>query len=203
MGVFMVSLALARQAPDDLGVSLDSFAQPELAADFFMQLDNLFAVFSPSVKKLYSSYNATLLNTAGKGKIVVVPDFSNFSTIYSHISLDAVSSSSVMVFPGAAHGRDGIYMAGKDKNGKMVASPIHMGIQKVLAGDYQDGAFIPVILMKELQQLPNRPHPCIHLHKLDLNKLLSRSAFDRKSIATLIQKNFFSELAELKKKGIA
>ena len=43
----MVDLALARQAPDDLGVNLDQFQRPELAAEFFMQLDNLFAVFSP------------------------------------------------------------------------------------------------------------------------------------------------------------
>ena len=201
----MVDLALARQAPEDLGVSLDRFQRPELAAEFFTQLDNLFAVYSPSVKKMYSHYDTTILpgEGANKGRMVVVPEFSDFNSIYSHIIPEAVSSTSVIIFPGAAHQRHGIYMAGKDKTGKMVASPIHVGIQKVLSGGYLDGAFSPVVLMKELQQLPNRPHPCIRLHKLDTSKLATRSAFDRKHIAALIQKNFFAELAKLKKKGVA
>lgn len=176
----------------DLRWPVNSFKRPAQALSFFEQFNDAFAVYSRSVKKIYTSYDVTLVN-GSESVLVIEPDLLDYTSMFHGITQEAIVRSSVMLF--VENGERYLSAVLEDGGARMTFS-LRDGMYKLFNGDFIDGAFLPVITYGDLRVLSKHERPILQLHKLDISQLSSLSRFQVQDLMSALQDNIIERLAD-------
>jgi hypothetical protein len=180
--------------PRDLVWSLESFESPSNAMRFFEAFKGSFMIYSFSVEKLYCDYTTALTGPTGRRRMVVLPDFQKYSSIYNRIENESLKETSIHIYPVIKNGTTHLVLSGKSKStGKLERLPIRQGLKALKMGYFDQGKMIPALMLGDLREFPEKKLPYLKLHHIDLAQLSELSEFERKDI----QKSAWSNLEAL------
>lgn len=168
----------------DLVWNLDQISNKSQAFDFLNRFEESLCVFSSAVSQLYASYK---IAPVSNDRLVILPDPYAWHDTFQSISPKAVKGTGLFIIPGEAVGEDSKLrlMQRSQKTGKYKSVPLAQGIAKLKKLAPEDAPFLPVIMNKDLRELPNRA-PLLHLHRLDVRELELLSEFQKKDICQTI-----------------
>lgn len=189
-------MTAAQQPPQtnsDLIWSLDSFNQRDLAKSFVSRFESRLCVYSPSVEQIYTNYSINFPSSEN-GKMVVLPNPYAFHDTFHNVSADAVRDTGLFIVPGALIEKKGLYVIVKYKNQsvKPVPLPIRHALKKMVRTGGDNDPFLPILIKGDLREF-NSDTPCLHLHRIKLSELDSRSEFEKDNIKTAI----FDKMSDL------
>ena len=187
--------AATNSAPsnNDLVWNLDNFSHRELAKNFISRFESRLCVYSPSVEQIYTNYTINFPSSE-HGKMVVLPNPYSFHDTFSNISSSAVRDTGLFIVPGALIGKSGLYIIVKYKNQsvKSVPLPIRHALKKMVRTGSDSDPFLPVLIKGDLREFDANT-PCLHLHRIKLSELSTRSDFDKQNIKRAI----FDKMSDL------
>ena len=170
--------------PRDLVWSLENFQSPDNAMKFFDTFNNSFMVYSLSVEKLYCEYGTHLTGPQGRRRMVVLPDFQQFESIFSHVDPLAVSETSIHIYPLQQQGKTRLILSGKSSaDGRLEKLPLKQGLRALNMGYFDNRAILPVLMLGDLREFPEKQLPYLKLHTIDCAKLERLSKFEQQDIA--------------------
>ena len=185
----MITQAQFDMIPKDLKLRLCNFDRPKLAGRFFKYLENQFTIYSSTVEKVYTDYESELVGI-DKNILVVNPNFEKFDSIYSFIDNKAVSITKIKIILAEHKGVKGVYMLGPCAiSGKTISYSLKNGLKALLKGKFEGGAFLPVLKLGDLSELPDDQMPVISIYKIDPKSLKSRSEFEINDLSKSIIDN--------------
>jgi len=178
---------------NDLVWSLDNFSHRELAKNFISRFESRLCVYSPSVEQIYTNYTINFPSSE-HGKMVVLPNPYSFHDTFSNISSSTVRDTGLFIVPGALIGKSGLYIIVKYKNQsvKSVPLPIRHALKKMVRTGSDSDPFLPVLIKGDLREFDANT-PCLHLHRIKLSELSTRSDFDKQNIKRAI----FDKMSDL------
>lgn len=181
-----MGFAQNQQQNADLVWDLKKINKHQQAMDFVKKFENKLCVFSNAVEQLYTNYSIFFPQESGR-QMVILPDPYSFHDTFHHLGNDAVQSTGLHIIPGNLIGKQGLYLiiSHKNKNVRSVPIPFQEGMRQILRRSNSDDPFLPVLMKGDLREF-NDKLPCLHLHRLRLNKLESLSELERNSIQTVI-----------------
>ena len=181
-----MGFAESKQRNSDLVWDLNKISKHQQAMDFVKKFENKLCVFSNTVEQLYTNYSIFFPQESGR-QMVILPDPYSFHDTFHHLQGDAVQSTGLHIIPGNLIGKQGLYLiiSHKNKNVRSVPIPFQEGMRQILRRSNSDDPFLPVLMKGDLREF-NDQLPCLHLHRLRLNKLDSISNLERSSIQTVI-----------------
>jgi len=169
--------------PRDLVWSLADFRSPGNAMKFFDVFKNSFMIYSSSVEKLYCEYSSHLTGPLGRKRMVVLPDFNQFESIFSRIDSEAVSETSVFIYPKLEQGKTRLILSGHSKAaGTLEKLPLRQGLKALKMGYFDQSPMCPALMLGDLREFPEKRLPYLRLHSVDCNKLSNLSDFERNDI---------------------
>lgn len=182
-----------QQSNNDLVWSLDSFNQSDLAKNFISRFESRLCVYSPSVEQIYTNYSINFPTTES-GKMVVLPNPYAFHDTFHNINSEAIRDTGLFIVPGALIGKSGLFVIVKYKNQsvKPVPLPIRHALKKMVRTGDDNDPFLPILIKGDLREF-NSDTPCLHLHRIKLSELDSRSEFDKDNIKSAI----FDKMSDL------
>ncbi|MFT6189375.1 MAG: hypothetical protein ACJAW8_001793 [Oleispira sp.] len=181
-----MSIAANQQQNSDLVWDLNKINKHQQAMSFVQKFENKLCVFSNTVEQLYTNYSIFFPEDAGR-QMVILPDPYAFHDTFHHLKDDAVQATGLHIIPGNLIGKQGLYLviSHKDKNVRSVPIPFQEGMRQILRRSHSDDPFLPVLMKGDLREF-NDQLPCLHLHRLRLNKLDSLSGLERSGIKSVI-----------------
>ncbi|WLD57870.1 N-acetyltransferase [Salinispirillum sp. LH 10-3-1] len=183
-------------AVSDSGTNLDlqwDIKLPrEKSYEFVMRFEGKLCVYSPSVEQLYTNYSLNFTNN--NSRIVVIPDRFAYHDTFNRVPAESVETTPMMVVPGELIGKPGLQLVKRDTNGGIgqQSTPFRQALAKMLSRQSDDKALLPVIVKGDLREF-GAEFPCLHLHKITLDKAGSMSDYNRQSM----RKAIFAKLALL------
>lgn len=176
----------------DLHWPLQSFEQPQSAAGFFRRFNGAFIVYSKTVRKLYGDYQAELVSS-GEPKLIIQPDFKDFTSMFHNIESDAVLRTSVLLFEDKGR----LILSGvMAHNQNRQSFRLREGLHRLFSGHFVDGAFLPVLTYGDLRTIPGQTRPMLQLHGLRTESMHYLSAFQVQDIVETIKNNLLTRLAQ-------
>lgn len=177
----------------DLVWSLESFNRRDLAKNFIARFESRLCVYSPSVEQVYTNYSINFPNNEN-GKMVVLPNPYAFHDTFHSVTSNAVRDTGLFIVPGALIGKSGLFVVVKYKNQKVkpVPLPIRHALKKMVRTSDDRDPFLPILIKGDLREF-NSETPCLHLHRIKLDDLHSRSDFEKENI----KKAIFDKMASL------
>ncbi len=170
--------------PRDLVWSLADFRSPDNAMKFFDMFKNSFMVYSSSVEKLYCEYSSQLTGPLGRQRMVVLPDFNHYDSIFSRIDSAAVSETSIVIYPKHEQGKTLLIVSGHSKTaGTREKLPLRQGLKALKMGYFGHNPMLPALMLGDLREFPEKRLPYLRLHSVDCDKLAGLSGFERSDIA--------------------
>ena len=181
-----MSIAANQQQNSDLVWDLNKINKHQQAMNFVQKFENKLCVFSNTVEQLYTNYSIFFPEDAGR-QMVILPDPYAFHDTFHHLKDDAVQATGLHIIPGNLIGKQGLYLviSHKDKNVRSVPIPFQEGMRQILRRSQSDDPFLPVLMKGDVREF-NDQLPCLHLHRLRLNKLDSLSGLERNGIKSVI-----------------
>jgi hypothetical protein len=180
--------------PRDLVWSLESFESPDTAMRFFAAFKGAFMIYSFSVEKLYCDYTTQLTGPTGRKRMVVLPDFQKYSSIFNRIDNDSLKETSIHIYPVIKDGATRLILSGKSKStGKLERLPLRQGLKAMKMGYFDQGKMVPALMLGDLREFPEKKLPYLKLHHIDVNELDGLSEFERSDI----QKSAWANLENL------
>ena len=178
--------SVKQQKNADLVWDLKQFNQHQRAMDFVMKFENKLCVYSNTVEQLYTNYSI-FFPESGVRQMVILPDPYAFHDTFHHLKDNAIQATGLHVIPGNLIGKKGLYLviSRKDKNVRSVPIPFQEGMRQILRRSHSQDPFLPVLMKGDLREFSDQL-PCLHLHRLRLNKLESLSELERSGIRTVI-----------------
>lgn len=169
--------------PRDLVWSLESFTSPDNAMNFFDAFKNSFLIYSYSVEKLYAEYTTQLTGPAGRQRLVVLPDFNKYESIFNRITAEAIIDTSVLIFPYVKDGKTRLVLSGHTKAEKRLEKlPLKQGLKALRMGYFDAPTAIPTLMLGDLREFPEKKLPYLKLHCIEPSRLSGLSAFERRDI---------------------
>ena len=189
----MTAVQDTHQSNNDLVWSLESFNQRDLAKKFVTRFESRLCVYSPSVEQVYTNYTINFPSSE-HGKMVVLPNPYAFHDTFHNVSASAVRDTGLFIVPGALIGKNGLYVIVKYKNQsvKPVPLPIRHALKKMVRTGDEEDPFLPILIKGDLREF-NSDTPCLHLHRIKLSDMQSRSDYEKQSIKNAI----FDKLSDL------
>ncbi|MEE8056904.1 MAG: hypothetical protein V3T17_03575 [Pseudomonadales bacterium] len=92
------------------------------------------------------------------------------------------------IVPGELIGKQGLHLTIPFKGGnskKMRVVPLHAGLRAINKCRSADKPFLPILIKGDLREIENKL-PALHLHSIHLDRLVTRSAFERNGIQQTI-----------------
>ena len=170
--------------PRDLVWSLENFRSPDNAMKLFDAFKNSFMIYSLAVEKLYCEYVTHLTGPAGRRRMVVLPDFNQYDSIFNHIDESAVTDTSIHIYPMTKDGATRLVLSGKaSATGKLEKLPLKQGLRALHMGYFDNRVIAPVLMLGDLREFPEKQLPYLKLHSIDCKKLERLSTFEQKDIA--------------------
>ncbi|MET1080746.1 MAG: hypothetical protein ABWY06_22270 [Pseudomonas sp.] len=175
------------QDQDDLDWNLDAISDRSEAIAFLQRFENRLCIYSGYVEKLYSNYSFVVPSEARSG-ITILPDEQAWHDTFSDIPASAVEPTGIHIMPGETMGQTGLYLKVPGEH-RLTASqelPFQQGlrllIQRYLA---KDDFFLPVLVKGDLREYEARM-PSLHLHRINLKKLVNCSQLSINSLKSAV-----------------
>ena len=170
----------------DLAWDLDEIINRTKAEQFVMQFETTLCVYSGTVEQLYSNYHI-FFPTDKLRKMVILPDPAAFHDTFHGVHSESVSETGLYVVPGELIGRDGLFLTNLLKDRRMGPRqiPFEQGLRRIMTRRPTDDPFLPVLAKGDLREFEQR-WPVLHLHRVELSRLMDRSALERKGIYDVI-----------------
>jgi hypothetical protein len=177
----------------DLHWSLDKFDRPKQAAEFFARFNGAFSVYSAAVRKIYTEYSTEVVT--GRGPLLVIqPDMYEFTSMFHNVEPTAIFRSSVLLYEDKKQMK---LSAVREKSGYRETFPFKEGLYKLFNGEFQDGAFLPVITYGDLRTLPGQNRPVLQIHGLKTDQMRNLSEFQIHDIIETMTNNIVNRLASI------
>lgn len=178
----------AEQSNNDLVWDMDEFKHRKLATDFVKRFENKLCVYSGSVEQLYSNYNIYFPEDEGR-KMVILPDPYAYHDTFQGVIEEAIQKTGLTIVPGELIGKQGLHLTipVKDEQGnrKYRVVPLQAGLQAINKRRPADKPFLPILMKGDLREIENKV-PALHLHSIQIDRLVTRSALERSSIQQVI-----------------
>lgn len=180
----------------DLVWDLDAFNQRQRAIDFVMGFENKLCVFSGSVGQLYTNYNIFFPREEAR-KLVILPNPYTPHDTFNGIGESTVSATGMTIVPGVFNAKPTLFLRIPFKKGsvKFRTIPLQIGLRVVQQQCAPNKPFLPVLMKGDLREL-DASTPCLHLHRIHLDRLDSHSALELNDIQKVIRKRLV-DLAEI------
>lgn len=181
-----MGFAANQQQNADLVWDLNKINKHQQAMNFVKKFENKLCVFSSAVGQMYTNYSIFFPEDADR-QMVILPDPYAFHDTFHHLEDNAVQATGLHVIPGNLIGKQGLYLviSQKDKNVRSVPIPFQEGMRQILRRSHSEDPFLPVLIKGDLREF-NEQLPCLHLHRLRLNRLESLSELERNGIRSVI-----------------
>ena len=178
---------------NDLVWSLDNFSRRDLAKEFVMRFESRLCVYSPSVEQVYTNYSINFPSSEF-GKMVVLPNPYAFHDTFHNVNHSAVRDTGLFIVPGALIGKTGLFIIVKYKNQsvKPVPLPIRHALKKMVRTGDENDPFLPILIKGDLREFDANT-PCLHLHRIKLSELQTRSEFEKENLKAAI----FDKMSDL------
>ena len=167
----------------DLIWDLDNMARRELAERFIRLFENRLCVYSDSVAQLYTNYDLHFPSELGR-KMVVLPNPYAFHDTLHGIERVAVRKTGLCVIPGVVNGKPGLLLTTLMKEGGPAPKtmPFKPALAQIISSQRKIGdEFLPILMKGDLREF-DQQMPYLHLHRLQVDKLLRVSSFERSDI---------------------
>ncbi len=177
----------------DLIWDLDNMARRELAERFIRLFENRLCVYSDSVAQLYTNYNLHFPSELGR-KMVVLPNPYAFHDTLHGIERVAVRKTGLCVIPGMVNGKHGLLLTTLMKEGGPAPKtmPFKPALAQIISSQRKIGdEFLPILMKGDLREF-DQQMPYLHLHRLQVDKLLRLSSFERSDIQHTITKKLMA-----------
>jgi len=126
--------------------------------------------------------------------MVVLPDFNKFDSIFNHINAEAITETSINIFPVLQGNKGGLYVSGQSRaDNAFKRLPLKTGLRALRMDYFNDGKLFPVLTLGDLREFPEIKLPYLKLHAVDCDKLTNLSEFERKDI----KQGTWAKLAQL------
>jgi hypothetical protein len=178
---------LSKPQNQDLIWDLDSIARRELAERFIRLFENRLCVYSESVRQLYTNYNLHFPADYGR-KMVILPNPYAFHDTLHGIEAVAVRKTGLCVLPGLVQGKPGLLLSTQMGNGSLAprSMPFKPALAQIISNQKKIGdVFLPVLMKGDLREFDQQT-PYLHLHRLQLDRLVRLSSFERDDIQQTI-----------------
>jgi hypothetical protein len=181
---------------NDLVWDLAAFNQRQRAIDFVMGFENKICVFSNSVEQLYTNYNIFFPREEAR-KLVILPNPYAHHDTFNGIPESAVTATGMEIIPEIFKAKLTLFLRIPFKRGavKVRTVPLQMGLRIVQQQCLPERPFLPVLMKGDLREL-DASIPCLHLHRIHINRLTSHSILEKNDIQKVIQKRL-ADLAKL------
>ncbi len=170
---------------NDLVWDLDAFNQRQRAIDFVMGFENKLCVFSNSVEQLYTNYNIFFPREEAR-KLVILPNPYTPHDTFNGIGDTVVTATGMAIMPGVFKGKSTLYLRIPFKSGSFRTIPLQMGLKVVQQQCPPTKPFLPVLMKGDLREL-DASTPCLHIHRIHVDRLLSHSGLERSNIEKVIR----------------
>ena len=173
---------------NDLVWDLAAFNQRQRAIDFVMGFENKLCVFSDSVEQLYTNYNIFFPREETR-KLVILPNPYAPHDTFNGIAEDAITATGMEILPGTLKDKPALFLRIPFKTGavKFRTVPLQMGLRVVQQQCAPDKPFLPVLMKGDLREL-DASIPCLHLHRIHVNRLTTHSVLEKNDIEKVIKK---------------
>ena len=184
---------MSQEDNKDLVWDLDAFNQRQRAIDFVLGFENKLCVFSSSVEQLYTNYNIFFPREEAR-KLVILPNPYTPHDTFNGIREEVVSATGMTIIPGIFKDKPTLFLRIPFKTGavKHRTIPLQMGLRVVQQQCPPHKPFLPILMKGDLREL-DASTPCLHLHRIHLDRLPSHSTLERGDI----QKVILQRLADL------
>lgn len=171
---------------DDLAWDLAEIIHRQRATEFVMQFETTLCVYSGSVEQLYSNYSIYFPKEEDR-RMVILPDPVAYHDTFHNIHPDAVSETGLYIIPGELIARRGLFLTNllPDRSMGPRQVPFELGMRKIMSKRPPGDPFLPVLAKGDLREF-EQSWPVLHLHRIQLPRLGSRSALERKGIHDVI-----------------
>lgn len=188
----MSAPALHPRSNADLEWNLDQLKSRRRARQFVLHFESRLCVYSDSVQQLYTNYTINF-PSRDNAPLVILPNPYAFHDTYNDINPEAVRGTGLFILPGETIGRTGLQVIQKSRNTQALSQPVsfRIALRKILSSQASDDPFLPVLVKGDLRELDART-PCLHLHRLRLNRLSNISPFQATSIKRNINQSLFN-----------
>lgn len=156
------------ETADDLEWDLGAITNRREAIDFLTQFENRFCVYSPLVKKLYTTYQFVVPDDVDCGHITVLPDPYAYHNTFHNLPREAVVATNIHLYPGETTGKYGLIMKIPSRHGlsRSRELPFAEGVRTVITEwREQNRLFLPVLQNGDLREYENRM-VSLHLHTI-------------------------------------
>ncbi len=173
---------------NDLVWDLAAFNQRQRAIDFVMGFQNKLCVFSNSVEQLYTNYNIFFPREEAR-KLVILPNPYAHHDTFNSIPEDAATATGMEILPGLIKNKPALFLRIPFKSGKVKyrTVPLQMGLRVVQQQCSPERPFLPVLMKGDLREL-DASTPCLHLHRIHLDRLVTHSPLVKNDIQKIILK---------------
>ena len=155
------------------------------AINFVMQFKKTLCVYSGPVKQLYSNYDIFLPQDEDR-KLVILPNPAAPHDTFNFIPPEAITPTGLNIIPGDMVGKKGLFLSLPVKGGDAPRTlPLAAGFHAVMQRHTPDKPFLPVLTKGDLRELKTDV-PCIHLHKIHIDKIEGLSGLDLQGIVNAI-----------------
>lgn len=170
----------------DLVWDLNTFSEQARATEFVIGFENKLCVFSNSVNQLYTNYNIFVPKEENR-KLVILPNPYAHHDTFNNIDPDAVTPTGLYIVAGETSEK-GLLLSIPFKSGKAKQRlvPLQIGLRLVSQQLPANRAFLPILMKGDLREM-NARTPCLHLHALNVDKLIELSALERSGIEQVIR----------------
>jgi len=164
---------------------LDAIKNRTRAINFVMQFKKTLCVYSGPVKQLYSNYDIFLPQDEDR-KLVILPNPTAPHDTFNFIPPEAITATGLNIIPGEMVGKKGLFLSLPVKGeSKPRALPLSAGFHAVMQRHTPDKPFLPVLTKGDLREFKTDV-PCIHLHKIHIDKIEGLSGLDLQGIVSAI-----------------
>ena len=170
----------------DLAWDLDSFRNRARATEFVGHFEQTLCVYSGAVEQLCSNYDIYYPEEEGR-KLVILPDPTAYHDTFFNIDADSVLETGLYIVPGALLDKKGLYLTNLLKDRTMGPRQIRFeaGTRTIMKKRPAEDPVLPVLVKGELRELEGK-WPVLHLHRIKVSALVTRSALERKDIQDVI-----------------
>lgn len=169
--------------PRDLVWGLESFQSPDNAVRFFELFQNSFMIYSMAVEKLYCEYATHLTGPSGNRRMVVLPDFNHYDSIFSRVDNEAIKDTSIHIYPIKKQQKTHLVVSGKaSATGKLEKLPLRQGLRALKMGYFDNRVILPILMLGDLREFPEKRLPYLKLHSVEPKVLSHQSQFEQKDI---------------------
>lgn len=177
---------------NDLVWALDALSDRNAAQDFVLKFENKLCVYSPSVNQVYSNYSMHFPVEEDRN-LIILPSPYAFHDTFNHVNDSSVLRTGMHIIPGEVVGKSGLYLLtlSKTQPGKFTPISLPQAVEMIEKQQSQDNPFLPILVKGDLKPFRSKV-PCLHLHRLNPNKIEGLSNFEIKDIHNCLYEKFLS-----------